>query len=50
MTPTQRRRAWMVAGILAGVGIATGLAVYAMRYSIGYTAPAQVFAAAVPRG
>jgi cytochrome c-type biogenesis protein CcmE len=32
----------MVLGIVAGVGIATGLALYSMRYSIGYKEPTAV--------
>jgi cytochrome c-type biogenesis protein CcmE len=50
MSPTQRRRLIMVIGIVAGVGIATGLALYSMRYGIGFTAPAQVSAGAVKPG
>jgi cytochrome c-type biogenesis protein CcmE len=50
MTPTRKRRLIMVVGIVAGVGIAVGLALYSMRYSIGFTPPAEVVAGAVAPG
>jgi cytochrome c-type biogenesis protein CcmE len=50
MTPNQRRRLYMVLGIMAGVGIAVGLALYSMEYSIGYLPPAEVKAGAVQPG
>jgi cytochrome c-type biogenesis protein CcmE len=46
MTPVQKRRLVMVLGIVIGVGIATALAVFAFRFSIGYTPPAEVIAGA----
>jgi cytochrome c-type biogenesis protein CcmE len=50
MTPVQKRRLIMVLGIVAGVGIATALAMLSFNFSIGYTAPAEVAAGAVPPG
>jgi cytochrome c-type biogenesis protein CcmE len=50
MTPTQKRRMFMVLGIVAGVGIAVSLAVFSKRFAIGYTAPTEVVAGAVAPG
>lgn len=50
MTPTRRRRLYMVLGILAGVGIALGLALYSMQTSIGFKPPTDVVAGAVAPG
>ncbi len=46
MTPVQKRRMYMVLGIVAGVGIAVALAFYSRQFAIGYTAPAEVAAGA----
>lgn len=50
MTPTQKRRLYMVLGIVGGVAIATGFALQAFRGSIGFKDPTQVLAGAVPPG
>lgn len=46
MTPVQKRRLFMVVGILAGVGIAAALALFSGKFAIGYTPPAEVAAGA----
>ena len=46
MTPVQKRRMYMVLGIVAGVGIAVALANFSRSFSIGYTAPSEVVAGA----
>lgn len=46
MTPVQKRRMYMVLGIVAGVGIAVALALLSREFSIGYTAPSEVAAGA----
>jgi cytochrome c-type biogenesis protein CcmE len=50
MTPTRRRRLYMVLGIIAGVAVAAVLGVQAFNSSIGYQDPTQVLAAAIPPG
>jgi cytochrome c-type biogenesis protein CcmE len=50
MTPARRRRLLMVVGILGGVGIAIGLALYSTRFSIGFKPPTEVANGAVPEG
>lgn len=50
MTPVQKRRMFMVLGIVAGVGIAVSLALFSKRFAIGYTPPTQVAAGAVEPG
>ena len=50
MTPTRRRRLYIVLGILGGVAVATGLALQAFKSSIGYQDPTQVLAGAVVPG
>ncbi len=46
MTPVQKRRLFMVVGILAGVGIAAALALLSGKFAIGYTPPTEVAAGA----
>ncbi len=46
MTPVQKRRMYMVLGIVAGVGIAVALALLSRQFSIGYTPPVEVAAGA----
>jgi cytochrome c-type biogenesis protein CcmE len=50
MTPTRRRRMYMVLGIIAGVGVAAALALQAMKSGIGYKDPTAVKAGAVGIG
>jgi cytochrome c-type biogenesis protein CcmE len=50
MTPARLRRLYMVLGILAGVGVATGFALQSFKSSIGYQDPTQVLAGAIPPG
>lgn len=50
MTPARRRRLYMVLGIIAGVGIAAGFGLKAMKSSIGFQDPTQVVGGAVPPG
>ncbi len=50
MTPSQKRRLYMVLGIVLGVGVATAFGLQAFRHSIGFKAPADVVAGAVPPG
>jgi cytochrome c-type biogenesis protein CcmE len=50
MTPIQKRRMYMVLGIVAGVGIAVGFALQAFKSSIGFKAPVDVVAGAVQPG
>lgn len=42
MSTSRQRRMWMVAGIVAGVAVAAGLALQAMKNSIGFRDPTQV--------
>jgi cytochrome c-type biogenesis protein CcmE len=42
MSTPRRRRLWMVLGIIAGVGAATGLALQATKSGIGFQAPTDV--------
>lgn len=42
MSNPRTRRMWMVAGIVAGVAVAAGLALQAMKNSIGFRDPTQV--------
>ncbi len=46
MTPVQKRRLFMVLGIVVGVSIALALAFYSSNFAIGYTPPAEVAAGA----
>jgi cytochrome c-type biogenesis protein CcmE len=50
MTPTRRRRLYMVLGIIGGVAIAAGFALKAYENSIGFRTPTEVLAGAVPQG
>ncbi|HMA12020.1 MAG TPA: cytochrome c maturation protein CcmE [Steroidobacteraceae bacterium] len=50
MTPSQKRRLYMVLGIVVGVGVATGFALQAFKSSIGFKDPSQVVAGAVAPG
>jgi cytochrome c-type biogenesis protein CcmE len=50
MTPTRKRRLYMVVGIIAGVAIAAGFALKAFNSSIGFKDPTQVLAGAVEKG
>ncbi|MBK7114540.1 MAG: cytochrome c maturation protein CcmE [Proteobacteria bacterium] len=47
MTPSQKRRLYMVLGILVGVGVATTFALQAFKSGIGFKAPTEVVAGAV---
>jgi cytochrome c-type biogenesis protein CcmE len=42
MSTPRQRRMWMVLGIVAGVGVAVGLALQAARTGIGFKAPTDV--------
>jgi cytochrome c-type biogenesis protein CcmE len=42
MTPSQKRRLYMVLGILVGVGVATAFGLQAFKSSIGFRSPAEV--------
>ncbi len=42
MTPSQKRRLYMVLGIVVGVGVATAFALQAFKSSIGAKVPAEV--------
>ena len=50
MTPSQKRRLYMVLGILVGVGVATTFALQAFKSGIGFKAPTDVKAGAVAEG
>jgi cytochrome c-type biogenesis protein CcmE len=50
VTPTRRRRLYMVLGILAGVAVAAGFGLKAYDASIGFRTPTDVLAGAVPAG
>ena len=50
MTPTRKRRLYMVLGIVAGVAVAAGFALKAYENSIGFRTPTEVLAGAVPVG
>jgi cytochrome c-type biogenesis protein CcmE len=50
MTPAQKRRLYMVVGILVGVGVATGFALQAFKSGIGFKPPTEVIAGAVQPG
>jgi cytochrome c-type biogenesis protein CcmE len=50
MTPTRRRRLYMVLGIVAGVGVAVAFALQAFKSSIGFKAPTDVVTSAMPAG
>ena len=50
MTPSQKRRLYMVLGIVAGVGIATAFALQAFKSGIGFKAPTDVKAGVVAEG
>ena len=50
MTPSQKRRMYMVLGIIAGVGVSVAFALQAFKSSIGFRAPTEVAAGAVPQG
>ena len=47
MTPSQKRRLYMVLGILVGVGVATTFGLQAFRSSIGFKAPVDVAGGAI---
>ena len=42
MSTPRQRRMWMVLGIIAGVGVATGLALQATKSGIGFRLPTEV--------
>jgi cytochrome c-type biogenesis protein CcmE len=50
MTPTRRRRLYMVLGIIGGVAVAAGFALKAYENSIGFRTPTEVLAGTVPQG
>jgi cytochrome c-type biogenesis protein CcmE len=50
MTPSQKRRLYMVLGIVVGVGVATTFALQAFKSGIGFRPPAEVVAGAVQPG
>nr|ART39242.1 H571 [uncultured bacterium] len=50
MTPTRRRRLYMVLGIIGGVAVAAGFGLKAFQNSIGFKDPTQVLAGAVAPG
>jgi len=50
MTPSQKRRLYMVLGILVGVGVATAFALQSFKTSIGLRTPAEVLTGAVKQG
>jgi cytochrome c-type biogenesis protein CcmE len=50
MTPSQKRRLYMVLGILVGVGVATTFGLQAFKSSIGFRAPADVVDQGIPPG
>lgn len=51
MTPTRRRRLWWVIGILAGVGLATGLALRSFQQNVTfYFDPSKIAAGEVKPG
>lgn len=50
MTPSQKRRLYMVLGILVGVGVATAFGLQAFRHSIGFRSPAEVVEQGIPPG
>jgi cytochrome c-type biogenesis protein CcmE len=50
MTPTRRRRLYMVLGIIGGVAVAAAFALKAYENSIGFRTPVEVLAGAVPQG
>jgi cytochrome c-type biogenesis protein CcmE len=50
MTPSRRRRLYMVLGIVFGVGVAAAFGLRAFKSSIGFKDPSQVVAGAVASG
>ncbi len=50
MSTPRQRRMWMVAGIVAGVGIAVGLALQAAKTGIGFQSPTDALEGHVPPG
>ncbi len=50
MTPTRRRRLYMVLGILAGVAVAVAFALQSFKSSIGYKPPTEVVAGTMAVG
>ena len=50
MTPSQKRRLYMVLGILVGVGVATAFGLQAFKSSIGFKAPGDVADGAIAPG
>ncbi len=50
MTPTRRRRLYMVLGILAGVAVAAGFGFKALESSIGFRTPTDVLTGKVETG
>jgi cytochrome c-type biogenesis protein CcmE len=50
MSTARQRRLWMVLGIVAGAAVATGLALQAMKNSIGYRDPTTVLEQHIPPG
>jgi cytochrome c-type biogenesis protein CcmE len=50
VSTARQRRLWMVLGIVAGVGVAVGLALKAMGESIGFRSPTMVLEQHIPVG
>jgi len=50
MSTPRQRRLWMVLGIVAGVGVATGLALRAIDSGIGSRTPTQALEQGIPPG
>lgn len=50
MTPSQKRRMYMVLGILVGVGVSVAFALQAFKSSIGFRAPTEVVSGSVAEG
>ncbi len=50
MTPAQKRRMYMVVGIVAGVGVSVAFALQSFKSSIGFKAPTEVVEGAVAQG
>src|SRR6185369_16648877 len=50
MTPAQKRRLYMVLGILVGVGVATAFALQSFKSSIGLRTPTEVLSTTAKEG
>lgn len=50
MTPAQKRRLYMVLGIVVGVGVATAFALQSFKSSIGLRTPTEVLSSAAKEG